>query len=191
MNNLKLGELIVGEQQRDAVHMAVVPVVAGESNLVPGMHVSLDSSGQAVRHVGPDCPKWDPVGVIDPFLKVQHIQKGERIWLFLYPGSITSLRHEWAHPAFPTSGLPTLPPEPEEVLETEKDRAIKFLQDIAQRCGVSYDRLISAVERDDYINMGENEGYKQILEGETYQQFDKACEIVLGKTGSYPFSCSC
>jgi hypothetical protein len=44
-------------------------------------------------------PCDQPIGVVDPFL-VKPVEPGQRFWLFLYPGSITGLRHVWSHPAF-------------------------------------------------------------------------------------------
>ena len=85
-----LGRLVVDEQLRDAVHIAVVPVVAGE-DLWAGTHVGL-VDGKLSR-------KSTHIGVVDPFLTVT-VKAGEKCWLFLYPGSITSLSHLWSHPAF-------------------------------------------------------------------------------------------
>lgn len=81
---------------RDCVHVAVAPVTAGQ-RLWPGDHVGLDA-GLAVDDPV-HCP---PVGVVDPFLR-EEVQPGQRFWLFLYPGSITGLRHVWRHPAFATA----------------------------------------------------------------------------------------
>jgi hypothetical protein len=89
----KLGELIEGEPNRDAIHIAVAPVVAGE-RLDPGEHVCLTPSGVAVLAQGKS------IGVVDPFLRA-FVGKGDRFWLFLTPGSVTGLRHEWDHPDFP------------------------------------------------------------------------------------------
>jgi hypothetical protein len=90
-NKVPLGALVQGEQSRDAIHIAVAPVVAG-ARLRPGDHVGLLGGGEAVPHE-------EPVGVVDPFLR-DAVEPGQRFWLLLYPYTITSLRHEWRHPAF-------------------------------------------------------------------------------------------
>lgn len=96
-DNLKLGHLIEGEQHRDATHIAVAPVVAG-APLKPGTHVGFVSPG-TVCEAKMFASDIRPVGVVDPFLR-KDVRAGEKFWLFLYPGTITGLRHEWSHPAF-------------------------------------------------------------------------------------------
>lgn len=59
--NLKLGSIITDEQQRDAIHIAVAPMLAAES-LRPGQHVSVIGT-EAWGTAG------EPVGVVDPYLK--------------------------------------------------------------------------------------------------------------------------
>lgn len=87
----KLGTTPTSDDQRDAVHIAIVPVIAGEK-LFPGQDVGIIDGGLVGR-----CTK--PIGIVDPFLK-QSVQRNERCWLLLYPGSITSIRHDWTHHAF-------------------------------------------------------------------------------------------
>ena len=82
-----IGKLIDGPAGRDAVHVAVAPVVARVA-LRPGTHV--DATG------GTD---GERVGIVDPFLDCA-VKPGDRFWLFLYPNTITGLRHVWQHPAF-------------------------------------------------------------------------------------------
>lgn len=89
-----LGKLITKPAERDAVHIAVTPVTAAIL-LTPGMHVGILLDGKA----SPKAVK--PVGIVDPFLKTS-VAPGEQFFLFLYPGSITSLHHHWTHPSFPT-----------------------------------------------------------------------------------------
>lgn len=91
MENLKLGQIITTEQHRDAIHIAIAPVTATE-RMSPSQHVGIDEQGRATS-------KATKIGVVDPFL-TRAVNAGERFWLFLYPGSITSLRHSWTHPAF-------------------------------------------------------------------------------------------
>ncbi len=91
----RLGRLIEdGDRRRDAIHIAVAPVTAGE-RLAPGQHVGLVQEGN-LELVGL-CDR--NIGIVDPFL-AEEVEPGQRFWLFLYPNTVTSLRHIWTHPAF-------------------------------------------------------------------------------------------
>lgn len=126
-DNVKLGALIVGKDPgRDAVHVAVAPVWAAET-LRPGDHVGLTSQTEAAMQ------GTYPIGIVDPFLK-RVVHKGERFWLFLYPGSITSLRHQWSHPAFAA----------ENFVEGTKESSVEWIEDFAEKNDVSYDDLVRA-----------------------------------------------
>lgn len=80
--------------ERDAIHIATAAVFA-ETDLNPGDHVGLTTNKQDVMGRS----EIAPLGIVDPFLK-EPVKKGQRFWVFLYPGSIRSLRHNWSHPAF-------------------------------------------------------------------------------------------
>jgi hypothetical protein len=91
----RLGSLITdGDRRRDAVHVAVAPVTAA-GRLVPGQHVGFIHAGNT-EIVG---ASTSPIGIVDPFL-CEDVQQGQRFWLFMYPNTVTSLRHVWTHPAF-------------------------------------------------------------------------------------------
>jgi hypothetical protein len=92
---LGLGQIITTEQHRDAIHIAVAPVTAAEK-LQPGERIGfVDGSMESVRGAPPE----SAMGIVDPFLS-EPVKKGQRFWVYLNPGSIRSLRHEWTHPAF-------------------------------------------------------------------------------------------
>jgi hypothetical protein len=92
----QFGKLIDGEAQRDAIHVATAPVVAAEQ-LSPGDHVGFVKPGDTSL-VGASA---EAIGIVDPFLR-RSVRAGQRFWLFLYPNTVTSLQHQWTHPAFPT-----------------------------------------------------------------------------------------
>lgn len=102
--NVKLGQILRDEAHRDAVHVAIVPLIA-PVRLSPGQHIDCDGFPEGHVEAGL------PVGIVDPFLK-EKVGKGERFYLCLYPNTVTSLRHQWTHPAFEeeTPGQDT--PEP-------------------------------------------------------------------------------
>lgn len=94
-----LGTIIDDSAKRDAIHLAVVPMIAG-SPLAPGEHVNKNGSWEH--------PYTErAVGIVDPFLRT-NVKPGERFWLVIYPRVITSLRHVWTHPAFADEAPPSV-----------------------------------------------------------------------------------
>ncbi len=94
MQDIKLGQLAPIDAKRDAVHIAVIPIVAG-TKLDPGDHVGIgQSDGKAYGAAYPG------VGIVDPFLNVS-VRPNQTFWLFMLPGTTKQLRHDWSHDAFP------------------------------------------------------------------------------------------
>jgi len=103
MSEPNLGHLI-GEGDdvnRDAIHVAVVPMTAGE-DLSIGSAFRLGSTDQYTAYNG---NYGNAVGIVDPFLNASEVtywrvEKGQKFWGFLFPGTVTGMRHHWMHPAF-------------------------------------------------------------------------------------------
>jgi hypothetical protein len=77
----------------DAIHIAIAQVVAGEP-LKAG-----DRVGWLEGKEGVVSKSDNPLGIIDPFL-TQDVSKDCQCYLFLFPNTVTSLTHQWEHPAF-------------------------------------------------------------------------------------------
>jgi hypothetical protein len=134
-----LGKIIEGPAERDAIHIAVAPVVAGE-RLYPGQHIGLSNPARGIAS-----SKTTPIGIVDPFLAGPAFPD-QQFWLFLYPGSITSLRHEWTHSAFVVGGI-------------DKEASRIWLEAYAQETSVgSIEKLIGAakdwIEHEEYLCEG-------------------------------------
>jgi hypothetical protein len=93
-----LGMIHFKPEARDAIHLAVDPIVAGEA-LRPGEHIGIIGGKAYSRYEHRDIKL---LGIVDPFLP-REVQPGERFWLVVYPRQISSLRHVWEHPDFPPS----------------------------------------------------------------------------------------
>lgn len=88
-----LGKIHTRVEKRDAIHLAVDPVICAEE-FAPGAHIQV-RGGYAYP-----APVGKGHGIVDPFLQ-QNAKKGDRVWFVMYPGHVASLRHVWSHPAFP------------------------------------------------------------------------------------------
>jgi hypothetical protein len=127
-SKLGIGQIIKTEQHRDAIHVAVAPVKA-DMMLKPGDHVGFTVDGEATRHAK------QLIGIVDPFLK-QAVGAGDTFWMFLYPGSITSLRHEWTHPQMPVVYPPSISARDPEC------ESKRWLEEFATKVGYTYEDLI-------------------------------------------------
>lgn len=142
MSGVKVGQLIDGDAARDAIHVAVLPVFAYGA-LAPGQSVGFVDGEPG--HVAAFATKH--IGIVDPFIQgvVPH---GSRIYLFLFPGTVTGMRHHWLHPVVDAANI-----------EDRKAASVAWLKEAAVRLGVPYEELVderSALVRGDYINNGES-----------------------------------
>lgn len=171
-----LGSIIDDKQKRDAIHIAVEPVIAAHA-LYPGADVGFVEGGVGVCN--------NPVGIVDPFLKAA-VNKGERFWLLVYPRQITSLRHVWAHPAFPDVESPL----------RKKAESEAWLRDFAGNSNCPpYEELVALAVGDsvsgEYLHVDGTDAH-----GEIPPEFWDHVEAVSGRQipregrAKY-FSCSC
>lgn len=195
-----IGKLVENDNaigQKDAIHIAVVVVEAGQ-HFTAGQWVSMYKGKAYGAFTG-----GEPViGIVDPFLTLP-VYAGNKFYLFLKPNTITNMRHEWTLPAFddvqPTKTLITigdLEASSSEVIgshlyEPARQAAEWWLRDFAEEMYMDYDNMI----RDAIA------GNRLLAGTETYNlntdEFWDKMEILTGKKfdqdhreGTY-FSCSC
>lgn len=201
-------------EKRDAIHLGVEPVEAGE-DIRKNSHIGIGSDGKAYAA----SHDIKPLGIVDPFLS-HGPKKGERFWLVVYPRQITSLRHVWEHPDFPEEIQKQEPKEEEYKLSPEDEHntlvllgepravAYEWIKKYAESFGETYDgRSINAEDLiaygKDYYEDSERGVWPDylskggLLEGQsTSDEFWVQLGIYLGKeldsehTGNF-FSCSC
>lgn len=171
-SNITLGQILTGNEGRDAVHVAIAPCVAKEK-LYPGQDVGADGT-TAQPHVG----------IVDPYLK-HPVLPEQGFWLCLYPNTVTSLRHEWEHPAFPAT-------------EKTQDGSVAWLTDFAATFGMTYDAVIEAAK--EWLNTGEWTWLNYDTPDRAWtdrvlfwQHFENATgiEVPEDDKGSTFFTCSC
>lgn len=184
--DIGIGKIITTPRQRDAVHIAVAPMVAAEL-LKPGTHVGVGKDGRATRNM-----RATRIGIVDPFL-TKHVKEGEEFYVCLYPGSVESIRHHWTHPAFVDEDQST--PDPRIASEA-------WLRQFAEEMETSYPRLMEIAEA---ANDGTGEWDGNVLHYSGHDTPDRGYNdiqgfwyhwsVVTGKTPSDHtrtfFSCAC
>jgi len=142
--------------ERDAVHVALLPVVTREEALYPGCPIEVvgvdyevgdDGDKRAfyrVRSAGYS-GRDRAHGVVDAFLTAP-ASVGQVFYMMLKPGTVTSLRHAWVHPGVPE--IAPKPPETEPQPPTLKDKAEAeaWLRDWCEmHSDVGFENLMAAV----------------------------------------------
>lgn len=177
-----LGRLASLGAGRDAVHVAIIPVVC-EEEVEPGQPLKIED-GKVVKseHFG-------RVGIVDPFLD-RPVDPLKSFYMLLNPGSITSLKHVWTHPAFGDE------------VEAIDDENMRFFREIAATCSMNVQKLLDAAsdyaESGEYTYMGNNENYTDVTARE-WEEFWRRWKVHTGKEAVYKdfydrgsfFSCSC
>jgi len=138
-----IGKLLTGGEERDCIHMAIFPAIAAEDGLRPGAEVGLvygttNQIKSMERLYG-----LPAIGIVDPFLfkslwenRQYSVKKGDRVWVFLFPGTVTGMRHHWRHEALDTPHVP-------------KNESEKWLREFADKWNFNYDEMIAGAQEDE------------------------------------------
>lgn len=199
-----LGKIHEYKEHRDAIHLGVEPVEAGSRILWPGCRITV-KDGKAY-----ECKEgMKPMGIVDPFLESHtSIKKGTRFWCVLMPREVTSLRHVWEHPDFPTTAEITPSEKEIEKLIAQRTREAiskslstmglqadgkEWIANYAETLGTDYQTLMDGA--DQYVFNGEYLNLGETLDGEyTDEEFWKHYNNVRGTNvhdDSNFFTCSC
>ncbi|MES2531175.1 MAG: hypothetical protein V4636_09075 [Pseudomonadota bacterium] len=180
-----IGKLIVGEGERDAIHIAVAPVVCGDSPLSAGMRIGFKEDGKVGR-----LPQ-EVIGIVDPFL-TESVYPGDKFFMFLLPNTITSLRHNWTHPAFEVEA----PPQPTKSASEQWMQAWAVQHMSEDYYGDDYEKKRSpevayaaAIEAGHTHSIGPYESAREYIDDEWWAHW----EAITGERGDREnyFSCAC
>lgn len=95
-----LGMIHFKPEKRDAIHLAVDPVIAAWPLDVGQKIGIINGMAYPTGAIVDDGKKVPYHGIVDPFLP-RGPDTGETFWFVMAPRMVTSLRHVWAHPDFP------------------------------------------------------------------------------------------
>ncbi len=181
-----IGTILTEDYERDAIHIAMFPVISTDI-LLGGDSVALESyneNGVVYRVSGSDPRR---IGIVDPFLD-SRVNPGQKFWVFLLPNTVTSLRHDWTHPAFNTKVSANA--------LTKRDISEAWLRQFLDNADCpGYDVVMKTIENEDdswdadYLHFS---GYD--AHGDIPSEFWTHVENVLGyspKNKPSYFSCSC
>lgn len=180
-----LGTIIDDTAGRDAIHLAVEPVIAGE-HLKAGQDIGIRDGKAYASDV-------ELLGIVDPFLDLI-VQPGQQFWLIVYPRTITSLRHVWEHPAFKETDLQKRVIAEQVALRLTSGGSMEWLKNFADGRGVDYEEMMEVAKGHskggyDYITVGEMD---TDVPDEFWDHYERVTGemVATDQRGSF-FSCSC
>lgn len=166
MSDIKLGEQPNEFSERDAIHIAIAPIVAAE-NLRAGQHVGLLPDGTASITANKH------IGIVDPFLN-KTVLKGSYFWLLLYQNTITGMRHNWMHPDFT------------EDRQTKVSESELWLKSFAKKYWYEDYTGMMNEAKEGHLCFGDDD-YPKDLSEEFWKHYNK----VTGNTTDGYFRCAC
>lgn len=135
--SVSLGFLSAEESEvRDAVHIPIVSVEAGES-LQPGQAIYFK---ERKAYAAPANGRMVSAAV-DPYLR-EPVNQGERFFAVLHPYSVYGLHHEWEHGEFPR-------PIYHRASESER-----WLRTFAEQWRIPYEEMIQGAVTGDGVTFG-------------------------------------
>jgi len=182
--------LTTNEHQRDAIHMAILPVVVDDDWIRPGEHVAfVPGSKDRVRSV-----RADGIGIIDPFLNDgKPLVKEDRVWLFLYPNTIHGLRHDWVCESI--DGKQSVPLA--QTVSVEVENSEEWIRSFADEHSLDYESLISSAARGRDSVIANDDFGRYDIDDRDYELFWHHLEVITGRKfdedhrESVSWSCSC
>lgn len=171
------------EDRRDAIHIAIMPVTV-EEDCGPGQHVGFVYGSKTVVKRK---PAEESIGVIDPYIK-KYVKKGSKVWLFMHPGTVTGMRHQWSHPGVD---------EPHVTMSESEE----WLRRFADRWNFDYGHMIAEAQEDEGTGIVvaggvDLHGASELDPGDE-DQFWHHIEVLTGKKfggehrSNFTWSCSC
>lgn len=134
MSDLNLNELPGPDAVRDAIHIAVIPLIAGEDLYGGAVQLKVGTKNVALR-AKDSYYGGESIGIVNPWHPASQgdyenvVRKGEAFYCLLNPGSVTGMRHHFQHPVFDS--------EPVEMSDSES-----WLRQFAQEWNFDFDELI-------------------------------------------------
>ena len=195
-----IGKLITTDDlfKKDAIHIAVAPVIATDI-LYPGAPLGFSEPGNTQKV---EVNRVSPIGIVDPFLP-SPVKEGEKFFMFLFPNTITGLRHDWIHPAFTSDTSTTNTTE--RLVDTttnaafqDRSRSYEYLNDVAHHFGMSFEDFIhdltafSDFRADDmYTYSVPDNGVYDYDWPTIWRYFTEYTGIETSLSHDCPYSCSC
>jgi hypothetical protein len=198
MKDAKVGQLLSAKRlpARDAIHVAIFPMICGEDFLSPGQPVRIKRGTSNValcgRYSELDGRNADSaIGIVDPFIQDAILRKGDAFYAFLYPGTVTGMQHQWKHPYIDN------PVDTRDDSESEK-----WLREFADKYNFNYTdmidnasapasmyRYVTARGKDlhgaEDLDPGEEDAFWEHMTILTKREYDQ------GTRDSLSWSCSC
>jgi hypothetical protein len=155
----QIGKKLEAEAHRDAIHIAVAPVIAGV-RLHPGQPIGFEKDGRVGR-------AKKLVGIVDPYL-TEPVYEDERFYMFLFPNTITGLRHEWSHPAFDGQ-----PEAPKVISQTDhKQKSREWLDGHANSMGLTLEAMLDHaqdwIEHENHVVQHGSENWRDDFDRENF-----------------------